>query len=271
MIEETKDEARLNIVCLSLTIRNGHVFRAHSRRGGKSGAAINSLPPTCPGFRLARAIGSFDASCFGTQVYYDSAKNYYVGALRVLNVWLNSSKEISKGDRSLLGRLDEAKVEMHRALELDPLSSIIMADIGQLHYFAHERDAAIEYCKRALALDGDFLVAHEYLVDIYRSKGMEPEAFDEWLWVKYAGKQPNERSKEIFARSGFQPSKLPSRSVKPVKSRWQSLVSSQLLQTHRRHFVLWRLHVTIAVRAGEAIQKDCRGVEGREQLAGFYR
>ena len=53
---------------------------------------------------------------------------------------------------SLRGRLDEAKIEMHRALDLDPLSLIIMADIGQLHYFAHEYDQAIDYCDRGTRL-----------------------------------------------------------------------------------------------------------------------
>ncbi|MDQ3665498.1 MAG: winged helix-turn-helix domain-containing protein, partial [Acidobacteriota bacterium] len=77
---------------------------------------------------------------------------------------------------SLRGRLDEAKAEMRRALELDPLSLIVMADLGQLHYFAHEYDQAIDYCNRALALDSHFSVAHEYLFDIYRMKGMDQEA-----------------------------------------------------------------------------------------------
>ena len=57
---------------------------------------------------------------------------------------------------SLRGRLDEAKAEMHRALDLDPQSLIVTADIGQLHYFAHEYDQAIEYCNRALAMDNSF-------------------------------------------------------------------------------------------------------------------
>ena len=80
---------------------------------------------------------------------------------------------------SLRGRLDEAKAEMHRALDLDPQSLIVTADIGQLHYFAHEYDQAIEYCNRALAMDNSFVVAHIYLRDIYQMKGMDQEFFEE--------------------------------------------------------------------------------------------
>ena len=77
---------------------------------------------------------------------------------------------------SLRGRLDEAKAEMHYALKLDPTSPIIMADIGQLHYFSHEYDQAVEYCNRALSLDPQSQMPQIYLFDIYLAKGMDDEA-----------------------------------------------------------------------------------------------
>jgi tetratricopeptide (TPR) repeat protein len=106
---------------------------------------------------------------------------------------------------SLRGRLDEAKIEMHRALDLDPLSLIIMADIGQLHYFAHEYDQAIDYCNRALAFDSEFYVAHEYLTDIYRMKGLEKEALNELIKVHnwYSTPEAKQRIREVFARGGM--------------------------------------------------------------------
>jgi DNA-binding winged helix-turn-helix (wHTH) protein/TolB-like protein/Tfp pilus assembly protein PilF len=110
---------------------------------------------------------------------------------------------------SIRSRLDEAKIEMHQALELDPLSIPVMADIGQLHYFAREYDQAIEYCNRALSIDPDFQMAHRYLEDIYRAKGMETEAMVEWaeynnyFW-KYVGMEPAARQKarEHFLTAG---------------------------------------------------------------------
>ncbi len=106
---------------------------------------------------------------------------------------------------SLRGRLDEAKVEMHRALDLDPLSLIVMADLSQLHYFAHEYDQAIDYCNRALVLDSHFSVAHEYLFDIYRMKGMDQEALNAWIKRRHADHdvQAIERVRRSFDRSGL--------------------------------------------------------------------
>ena len=106
---------------------------------------------------------------------------------------------------SLRGRLDEAKAEMRRALELDPLSLIVMADLGQLHYFAHEYDQAIDYCNRALVLDSHFSVAYEYLFDIYRMKGMDQEALDAWIKRRHADHevQAIEGVRRLFARSGL--------------------------------------------------------------------
>ena len=77
---------------------------------------------------------------------------------------------------SLQGKLQDAQAEMHYALSLDPSSPIILADIGQLHYFAREYDQAIEYCNRALQLDSQSQMPQLYLLDIYKAKGMDSEA-----------------------------------------------------------------------------------------------
>jgi DNA-binding winged helix-turn-helix (wHTH) protein/TolB-like protein len=101
---------------------------------------------------------------------------------------------------SLRGRLDEAKAEMHRALDLDPQSLIVTSDIGQLHYFAHEYDQAIEYCNRALAIDNSFFLAHVYLRDIYQMKGMDQEFFEELM--RTAPPTDTAKAQRIFAGAG---------------------------------------------------------------------
>ena len=104
---------------------------------------------------------------------------------------------------SLRGRLGEARTEMHQALELDPLSLIVIADIGQLHYFSREYDEAIEYCRRALSFDSTFEIAHQYLALIYTSKGSEEEAFAETI-LSWPASAPRDFTKhrDIFERSG---------------------------------------------------------------------
>jgi TolB-like protein/Flp pilus assembly protein TadD len=101
---------------------------------------------------------------------------------------------------SLRGRLDEAKAEMHRALDLDPQSLIVTADIGQLHYFAHEYDQAINYCNRALAMDNSFVMAHVYLRDIYQMNGMDREFFEELVRTTVPANKIKAQS--VLARDG---------------------------------------------------------------------
>jgi DNA-binding winged helix-turn-helix (wHTH) protein/TolB-like protein len=77
------------------------------------------------------------------------------------------------------GRNDEAKAELRRALEIDPLSHNFLADLGQVHYFAREYDQAKMFCQRALALYPDFPHAHAYLYDVYLKTGEYDAAIDE--------------------------------------------------------------------------------------------
>ncbi len=74
------------------------------------------------------------------------------------------------------GQQDEAKARMRRALEIDPLSVGINADMGQILFFNHEYDEAIRQCRKALELDSDFSFAHSYLYWIYLKKNMPDEA-----------------------------------------------------------------------------------------------
>lgn len=74
-----------------------------------------------------------------------------------------------------------AMTEMHKALELDPSSLPIKADLAQMFYFAHEYDQAIAACKDALDIDPDFINAHNYLYQAYTQKGMHAEAVEEFF------------------------------------------------------------------------------------------
>jgi adenylate cyclase len=55
-----------------------------------------------------------------------------------------------------LGRFDEAISENQRAVELDPLSLIINADLGSTFMMARRYDQAIAQLQRALTLDNKF-------------------------------------------------------------------------------------------------------------------
>ena len=77
---------------------------------------------------------------------------------------------------AIKGDTSAAQAEMHRALALNPLSHNLLADLGQLHYFAGEYAEAEKYCLKALEIDADFAFAHEYLHNIYLKTGRYEEA-----------------------------------------------------------------------------------------------
>jgi TolB-like protein/Tfp pilus assembly protein PilF len=80
---------------------------------------------------------------------------------------------------AITGRVEEAKAEMKRALEIDPTSHNFLADTGQMYYFAREYHVAEDYCLKALEVYPDFGFARRYLADIYREKGEVDKAFEE--------------------------------------------------------------------------------------------
>jgi tetratricopeptide (TPR) repeat protein len=114
---------------------------------------------------------------------------------------------------AMTGRAAEAKEEMKRALEIDPLSHNFLADLGQMHYFAREYEEAERYCRKALQVNPDFHFAHEYLADIYTKTGRDDEAFEEHLSAsktftrdpKYGkdGETGQQSLREVYRKSGM--------------------------------------------------------------------
>lgn len=62
-----------------------------------------------------------------------------------------------------VGHFDEAVAELTTARELDPLSLIIQANLGTVHYFARDYLAAVDQNRKALELDEHFVVAKQWL------------------------------------------------------------------------------------------------------------
>jgi Tfp pilus assembly protein PilF len=58
------------------------------------------------------------------------------------------------------GRFDEAREELRQARQLDPLSMIIVTNVGWVDYFARDFDGAIANYQEALKLDPSFQTAH---------------------------------------------------------------------------------------------------------------
>lgn len=74
------------------------------------------------------------------------------------------------------GRFDEAMTQIQLARALDPLSRIIIAEVGWVDYFARRFERAIEGYQRAVDLDPEFAQAREFLWGAYEQTGRYEEA-----------------------------------------------------------------------------------------------
>ena len=96
------------------------------------------------------------------------------------------------GDRTLvtLGRIDEALVELRRAAQLDPLSLIINADLGDSYIHARQYDQAIEQLRRTIEIDPNFYNAHWRLGKAYEANGSVQDALAEYQRARQLNDDP---------------------------------------------------------------------------------
>jgi TolB-like protein/Flp pilus assembly protein TadD len=92
--------------------------------------------------------------------------------------WLGNDSLVS------FGRFDEAIAEGKRAVELDPLSPVINADLGVTLYLARRYDEAIEQFRKTLAIDSTFFYAHYNLGIALQLKGDLSAAIAEYEKAK---------------------------------------------------------------------------------------
>ena len=98
-----------------------------------------------------------------------------------------------------MGRSDEARAAMQRALELDPLLIISNVNLGRIDYYEERYDEAIKQYQRALELDDNFMRTHLRLSLAYVQKGLYRDALNESEKVRaIAGDTP-----QITAQIGY--------------------------------------------------------------------
>lgn len=73
---------------------------------------------------------------------------------------------------AILGRVNESLAEVMRAVELDPLSMIILTDAAKDLYLARRYVEAIEQYRKSLQVDPNFPIAHKGLAEVYVQKEM---------------------------------------------------------------------------------------------------
>ncbi len=89
-------------------------------------------------------------------------------------------------------RFDDCLAEVKKAVDLDPLSMIILTDAAKDLYLARRYDESIDQYKKSLNVDPNFPIAHKGLAEVYAQKGMNEKAIVEI-----------ERAIELSGRSVF--------------------------------------------------------------------
>ena len=78
-----------------------------------------------------------------------------------------------------MGRFEEAKPELRKAQDLDPLSLLTNTSVGRELYFARQYEPAIQQLKKTLDMDATFVPAQNGIEDAYVQSGMYQEAVAE--------------------------------------------------------------------------------------------
>ncbi|MDZ7377369.1 MAG: tetratricopeptide repeat protein, partial [candidate division KSB1 bacterium] len=81
---------------------------------------------------------------------------------------------------AMMGRFREARTEINKALDLDPLLLVLNANIGWIYFFERNYDLAEEQLKRTLEMDPNFMSAQVKLAWVYEQQGRYEQAIDQF-------------------------------------------------------------------------------------------
>jgi eukaryotic-like serine/threonine-protein kinase len=104
-----------------------------------------------------------------------------------------------------MGRFEEAKLELRKAQELEPLSLLTNTSVGRQLYFARQYEPAIQQLKKTLDMDATFVPAQDGVEDAYVQSGMYQEAVAEQQKVLALSGNPDFAMAvgESYRKSGY--------------------------------------------------------------------
>ena len=156
-----------------------------------------------------------------------------------------------------LGRFEEAIAEGKRAIELDPLSPIINADLGRNLYNARRYDEAIAQLRKTLEIDPTFYYTHYNLGIALQLKGDVPAAIAEYT-------KAQQLSDDLFVQVLLAAAKAQSGDKDAAI---QMLAELEELGQHRYVSSYWRtlLYLSLGNR-DEAIRQLEQGIADHDSL-----
>jgi TolB-like protein/Tfp pilus assembly protein PilF len=120
------------------------------------------------------------AGIFGSELNIDGAISEFKRAIALNPNYATAHQWYGYGALRAIGRFDEAIAEGKRAIELDPLSPIMNANLGEILLWAHRPDEAMTQFRKTLEIDPTFFYAHEVLGLALQLKGDLPAAITEY-------------------------------------------------------------------------------------------
>ncbi|HKP35492.1 MAG TPA: protein kinase [Pyrinomonadaceae bacterium] len=94
-----------------------------------------------------------------------------------------------------MGRAEESIAEEKRALELDPVSLPVIADLGRVYYWARRYDEALQQYTKALEMEPTFGTIYAELRYVYEQKKM----YREWFTVVDPNTEVNDENRKAYA------------------------------------------------------------------------
>jgi tetratricopeptide (TPR) repeat protein len=129
---------------------------------------------------LAEAHASLGQALFAYDLNFAEANREFRRAIELNPNYATAHQWYAEGGLVPLGQFEEAIAEAKRALELDPLSVIINADVGGVLFNARKYDEAIKQLRKTLEMDPGFYYAHWNLGEVLEMKGLTNEAMAEY-------------------------------------------------------------------------------------------
>jgi TolB-like protein len=126
--------------------------------------------------------------------YYDfdfsQANREFQRAIELNPNYAIAHQQYGNNTLSALGRFDDAIAEGKRAIELDPLSLVINADLGADYYFARRYDEAIAQLRKTLEMDPGYYYAYVTLGEALEMNGAPESAIAEYQKARALNDDP---------------------------------------------------------------------------------